>query len=512
MRKDGNFILILDFGSQYTQLIARRIRKHHVYCEIHPYNMPISEIKQIKPAGIIFSGGPANIYNDESPNIDKEIFELHIPILGICYGMQLISFHMGGEIALTGSKEYGHALMEIVRESTLFNGLLDNEQVWMSHSNTVVVLPQNFHIIGKSKGYIAAIEHQDRPIYAVQFHPEVVHTIHGEKILNNFITNICHIKPEWYMDSFMNSCVEEVKDQVGDKTITLALSGGVDSTVLAMLLYKAIGNKLKCYFVDNGLLRKNEANDIENKYKEFLPAEFIRINAENTFLVRLKGVTDPEVKRKIIGQTFVEVFFKETANLDFLAQGTLYPDVIESVSVKGPSDTIKTHHNRVAEIQELINENKVIEPLKELFKDEVRELGRELGLPEDIINRHPFPGPGLAIRVLGEITKPQLEILREADAIFIETLKKEGVYEKIGQAFCVLIPMQTVGVMGDERTYEQIIALRAVDTIDYMTADWTKLPHEILSKTANRIINEVKGVNRVVYDISSKPPSTIEWE
>ena len=358
MREEENFILILDFGSQYTQLIARNIRKENVYCEIHPYNISIDEIEKMKPAGIILSGGPSSIYSENAPNIDKKLFELHIPVLGICYGMQLISYHMGGEIALTGTREYGRARMNIVRESTILNGLDKEEQVWMSHSDTVVVLPQNFIVIAKSGGAIAAIEHQDRAIYAVQFHPEVRHSLNGIKILKNFIFDICRTKANWNMESFLHSSIEEIKRTVGDKTVTLGLSGGVDSTVLAMLLSKALGDKVKCYFVDNGLLRKDEGDLVEKAYKEFLPADFIRINAQETFLSRLKGVTSPEEKRKIIGKTFVEVFFKEVGDIDFLAQGTLYPDVIESVSVKGPSDTIKTHHNRVQEILDLMKENK----------------------------------------------------------------------------------------------------------------------------------------------------------
>jgi len=508
-------ILILDFGSQYTQLIARRLREKHVYCEIHPFNIPIEKIKEFKPKGIILSGGPASVYAPDSPKVSREVFELGVPVLGICYGMQLITYLFGGEVVRAERHEYGRAELEVLDNSDLFAGLPSKFTVWMSHGDRVLRIPPTFEPIAKTENApYAAIRNSEKKVYGVQFHPEVKHSQYGDKILENFAIKICGCESTWTMENFIEYEIKKIRETVGDKNVICALSGGVDSSVVAALLHKAIGDQLYPIFVDTGLLRKGERESVEKTFKEkFHMKNFRTVDASELFLERLKGVTDPEEKRKIIGRTFIEVFEKaanEIPNAEFLAQGTLYPDVIESVSVKGPSATIKTHHN-VGGLPERLN-FKLIEPLRELFKDEVRELGKELGLPDEIIKRQPFPGPGLAIRIIGEVKPEYLRILREADAIVLEEIKKAGLYDKIWQSFAVFLPVQTVGVMGDVRTYDYVIALRAVESVDGMTADWVKLPYDLLERISNRIINEVEKVNRVVYDITSKPPGTIEWE
>jgi len=511
-----NKVIILDFGSQYTQLIARKIRELNVYAEIVPYTIPIEEIKNENPKALVLSGGPSSLYEEDSPKISKELFSLGLPILGICYGLYVVVDAFGGVITPSPFKEYGRAEITIAKDSPLFKGMPDIQTVWMSHGDKVESVPQEFTVIASSRNAkIAAIEYRQKKIYGVQFHPEVYHTQYGKEILHNFLFEICECQPTWTMQSFIDSAINDIRTVVGNGTVLLGLSGGVDSSVTAVLLQKAIGNRLYCVFVNNGLLRKDEHTKVIERFKKHLNLNLIYADAEELFLQKLTGVTDPEEKRKIIGKEFINVFKSEAAKIgtfDFLAQGTLYPDVIESVSTKGPSDTIKSHHNRVPEVLELIKEGKVIEPLKELFKDEVRELGRQLGMPEELINRHPFPGPGLAIRIIGQVTKERLFILREADDILIEEIKKADYYTKLWQAFAVFLPIKSVGVMGDKRTYENVIAIRAVTSLDAMTADWAYLPEDLMRRISTRIINEVKGVNRVVYDISSKPPSTIEWE
>ena len=508
-------VLILDFGSQYTQLIARRLREKNIYCEIHPFNTSIEKIKDFSPKGIILSGGPASVYEEGAPKVSKEVFELGVPVLGICYGMQLITHLFGGKVVRAEKHEYGRAELQVLDSSDLFKGLPEKFVVWMSHADRVLEIPEGFEPIAKTENApFAAVRHKEKPIYGVQFHPEVKHSQFGDKVLENFAKEICGCEPLWTMKNFIEYEVEKIRKTVGDKNVICALSGGVDSSVVAALLHRAIGDQLYPIFVDTGLLRKGERESVERTFKEkFKMKNFKVVDASDLFLERLKGVVDPEKKRKIIGHTFIEVFekaAKEIPNAEFLAQGTLYPDVIESVSVKGPSATIKSHHN-VGGLPEKLN-FKLIEPLRELFKDEVRELGRQLGLPEEIIKRQPFPGPGLAIRIIGEVKPEYLRILRDADAIVLEGIKKAGLYDKIWQSFAVFLPIRSVGVMGDERTYDYVIAIRAVESVDGMTADWVKLPYELLERISNRIINEVEGVNRVVYDITSKPPGTIEWE
>ena len=509
-------ILILDFGSQYTQLIARRIRELKVYAEIIPYFTSIEEIKRENPSAIILSGGPSSLNEKGAPTVDSEIFNLGIPVLGICYGLYLIVDAFNGEIDNADSKEYGRAVIDIKGTSKLFKGLGKKEKVWMSHGDKVVSPPKGFKVIAASENAeIASIENSKAKMYGVQFHPEVYHTVNGKKVLKNFLFEICKVSSSWDMKSFVKSSVTAIKEEVKDGTVLLALSGGVDSSVTAMLLQKAIGDQLYCVFVNNGVLRKNEAESVIERYKKHLNLNLIYVDASKRFLKKLRGVEDPEKKRKIIGREFIKVFMdeaKKIGNFDFLAQGTLYPDVIESVSTKGPSDTIKSHHNRVPEVLKLIESGKVIEPLKELFKDEVRALGKTLGMSEELVQRQPFPGPGLAIRIIGKITEERIKILQEADDIFINEIKNAGLYKKLWQFFAVFLPVKSVGVMGDKRTYENVIALRAVTSVDAMTADWAYLPEDLMRKVSNRIINEIKGVNRVVYDVSSKPPSTIEWE
>jgi GMP synthase (glutamine-hydrolysing) len=508
-------ILVLDFGSQYTQLIARRIREGKVYSEIFPYNAPIEKIKAFNPKGIILSGGPSSVYDEGAPIPDKAIFDLGIPVLGICYGMQLMAYCLGGEVARSTRREYGKAALSVDddRDNVLF-GLSQQTRVWMSHGDRIEKMPKDFSATATtSNSPIAAMANVQRKFYALQFHPEVVHTDEGVRILHNFVFNICGCQATWEMASFIDWAVADIRKQAGDKKVICALSGGVDSSVVALLIHRAIGDQLTCIFVDNGLLRKGEAEKVRKTFEGHFHMKLIHVDARGRFLDKLKGITDPERKRKIIGNEFIAVFEDEAKKIkdaDFLAQGTLYPDVIESVSFKGPSAVIKSHHNvgGLPEVMKL----KLIEPLRELFKDEVRVLGEELGLPEEICWRHPFPGPGLAIRCIGEITEERLEILSESDAIVLEEIKSAGLYRTIWQAFAVILPIRSVGVMGDERTYDSVVGVRAVTSVDGMTADWAPIPHDILGRISNRIINEVKGVNRVVYDITSKPPGTIEWE
>ena len=507
-------IVVLDFGSQYTQLIARRVREHKVYCEIHPYNIPLNQLAAIQPKGIIFSGGPASVYATDAPLLDPKILTLGVPILGICYGMQLIA-HLSddGKVHPAAEREFGSAELTIDLPIPLFADLPKTIDVWMSHGDRIDVLPDSFHPVAHTHNSpIAAIADLDRDIYGLQFHPEVIHTQDDNLLLANFVYEVCECSDEWTMQSFIAEATEKIRAETDGARVLCAVSGGVDSTVLATLLKYAVGDALACVFVNNGLLRKNEADQVLSTFRE-LGVDVYYVDATERFLEYLSGVESPEQKRKIIGNQFIEVFKEglgQIGQIDFLAQGTLYPDVIESVSVKGPSATIKTHHN-VGGLPENLP-FKLIEPLRELFKDEVRAVGAELGIPKSVLGRHPFPGPGLAVRILGPITQERLDMLREADEIFIEELRKAGLYDEIWQALAVFLPVKSVGVMGDERTYENVVALRAVTSTDGMTADWAKIPHDVLGVISNRIINEVRGVNRVVYDISSKPPSTIEWE
>ncbi len=516
MQRDQEKIIILDFGSQYTQLIARRIRDSKVYSEIHPYNISIDALRSLAPEGIILSGGPSSVYDRDAPVISKKIFEAGIPVLGICYGMQLICYLLEGSVEPHTKREYGRAELFIDDNKDLFKGLEPHGmiQVWMSHGDRIEKLPEGFNVIAHSSNSpSAAIRSRNRKIYGVQFHPEVIHTPQGKTILENFIFNICSCSPSWNMKSFIEKSVEDIRKKVGDKKVLCGCSGGVDSTVAAVLIDRAIGSQLTCIFVDNGVLRKDEFEKVSNLLAKSFNINLKAVDESKRFISKLRGVEDPEKKRKIIGNEFICVFEREAKKLgrvDFLAQGTLYPDVIESVSFKGPSATIKSHHN-VGGLPEKMKLD-LIEPFRELFKDEVRELGRELGISEELLMRQPFPGPGLAIRILGPVTEENLELLRDADSIIIDEFKRFDLYYKVWQSFAVLLPIRTVGVMGDERTYEKVIALRTVESRDGMTADWVRLPFDILDKISNRIINEVKGINRVVYDISSKPPSTIEWE
>ncbi|NTU41582.1 MAG: glutamine-hydrolyzing GMP synthase [Nitrospirales bacterium] len=507
-------ILVLDFGSQYTQLIARRIREGKVYSEIFPFNVSLEKIKAFEPQGIILSGGPSSVYDQEAPVPDLGLFDLGIPVLGICYGMQLMAHHLGGEVAKAQKREYGKAELTIDDDTDILWGISQGSRVWMSHGDRIERFPAGFSVIGHtSNSPVAAMANKERRFYALQFHPEVVHSDEGTRILHNFVFSICGSKPTWEMASFIDWSIADTRVKVGDKKVICALSGGVDSSVVALLIHKAIGDNLTNIFVDNGLLRKGEAEKVKKTFEGHFQMNLIYVDARQRFLDKLKGITDPEKKRKVIGNEFIAVFEEEAkkiADADFLAQGTLYPDVIESVSFKGPSAVIKSHHNvgGLPDVMKL----KLVEPLRELFKDEVRVMGEELGLPEEICWRQPFPGPGLAIRCIGEITAEKLEILREADAIVIEEIRAAGLYRAIWQAFAVILPIKSVGVMGDERTYDHVVAVRAVTSLDGMTADWAQIPYDVMGRISNRIINEVKGVNRVVYDITSKPPGTIEWE
>lgn len=510
-----DWVAVLDFGSQYTHLIVRRIREMGVYSEIVAYDISADELFMRGPRALVLSGGPASVISQKSPCCDPCLFNMGLPILGICYGAQVMAKLLGGKVAVANTREYGKVVLEIKAQDIIFNGLSRRETVWMSHGDEIIKIPLGFKITGLTENaHIAAMEDKTRKLYGVQFHPEVVHTPKGKRILRNFVMHIAGCKKNWNMRSFVKSSIEDLRRVIGKEKVLCALSGGVDSSGLTMLLYKAIGKNLIAIFIDNGLLRKNEAKLLKEKFKNYYRLNLKFVDAKSLFLKGLKGIADPEKKRRVIGKLFIEVFEREARKLGkikFLAQGTLYPDVIESRSAfGGPSATIKTHHN-VGGLPSYLKFT-LIEPLKDLFKDEVRLVGKELGLPQEMIQRHPFPGPGLAVRIIGPVTKMRLNILREADWILIDEIKKKRFYSKLWQSFCVLLPIKTVGIMGDERTYENVVAIRAVTSMDAMTADWAKLPHELLGRISNRIINEVKGINRVVYDISSKPPSTIEWE
>jgi GMP synthase (glutamine-hydrolysing) len=505
-------ILILDFGSQYTQLIARRVRELNVYCEIHPFNHFPEPDASVK--GVILSGSPASVRDESSPNPDLSVFRGKLPLLGVCYGAQLLASQNGGTVTASKIREYGRAnLNQLNNESELLKDLTSGTQVWMSHADTILSIPDNFEVIASTDTVkVAAFKIHNEKTYGIQFHPEVTHTTQGKILLKNFITNICECSQQWTPAHFIEDTVAALKTQLGNDKVVMALSGGVDSTVAATLVHRAIGKNLYCIFVDNGLLRKDEFEEVLHSYQD-LGLNIKGVDAKSEFYNALFRLTDPEAKRKAIGRTFIEVFDDEAHRIEdvkWLGQGTIYPDVIESVSVKGPSVTIKSHHN-VGGLPEQMN-LKVVEPLRSLFKDEVRLVGKELGVPQNILGRHPFPGPGLAIRILGDITAEKVRLLQEVDHIFIKTLKEKDLYDQVWQAGAILLPVQSVGVMGDERTYENAVALRAVTSVDGMTADWAHLPYEFLAEVSNRIINQVKGVNRVVYDISSKPPATIEWE
>ena len=510
-------VLILDFGSQYTQLIARRIRERGVYCEIHPCHLPLDAIRSWGARGVVLSGGPASVLAKDAPFADPGILDLGVPVLGICYGLQWICHTLGGVVEKAEDREYGRAKLKIEREDPLFGGWAGGpaeRSVWMSHGDRVLRLPAGFEVLASSDhSPFAAVRQRGRPLYGLQFHPEVVHTEGGTDLLASFVHDICGCGSSWSMAAFLDEALARVSAQVGEGRVVCGLSGGVDSAVAAALVHRAIGDRLHCILVDHGLLREGEAEEVERVFRAALGVDLEVVDARERFARELRGVSDPEQKRRIIGRLFIDVFDEAASRLggsDFLVQGTLYPDVIESISVRGPSQTIKTHHN-VGGLPERMR-MALVEPLRELFKDEVREVGRCLGLPEHLIGRHPFPGPGLAIRVIGEVTPERLSILRRADAIFIEEIRRAGIYDQIWQAFAVFLPIQSVGVQGDERTYENAIALRAVTSVDAMTADWAVIPPEVLARASSRITNEVRGVNRVVYDISSKPPATIEWE
>lgn len=514
-REKSDLIVVLDFGAQYSQLIARRVREIGVYSQILPFNCSVEEITELNPKGIIFSGGPASVSKEGSPRVDKKIFDLGLPILGICYGLQVMMKQNGGEVSCPLKKEYGLANIDIIKESVLFKKISNKSQVWMSHGDSVSALAPGFEIISSTDNCpITAVENLDKKFYGVQFHPEVVHSVEGTQLLENFVIEVCECDKTWSMTSFVDQAVEEIREKVGDKQVLCGLSGGVDSSVAAVLIHKAIGDQLVCVFVNNGLLRKGEAENVQKIFRDNYSIRLQYADAENDFLEALKGVSEPEAKRKIIGKLFVDTFYSEArkaGDISFLAQGTLYPDVVESQSAfGGPSSTIKSHHN-VGGLPEDLKWD-LLEPLRSLFKDEVRELGRELGLPENMVNRHPFPGPGLGVRCVGEITKERLDTLRDVDAIFIEEITKANLYGEIWQALACLLPVKSVGVQGDERTYREVCSLRAVTSEDAMTADWYRMPPEVLQNAASRICNEVAGVNRVLYDITSKPPGTIEWE
>ncbi|RMC93075.1 glutamine-hydrolyzing GMP synthase [Clostridium autoethanogenum] len=509
---EKEMVVVVDFGGQYNQLIARRVRENNVYCEILPYTCSIDKIKEKNPNGIIFTGGPNSVYGENAPRISEEIFKLGVPILGICYGHQLICNILGGKVKSAEVREYGKTKIELDANSALFSNIDKNQISWMSHTDVVSEPPKGFKVIAKTNGCpVAAIENTDKKVYGVQFHPEVEHTPFGRKMLSNFLFKVCNLKGDWSMSSFADEKIKLIREKVGNKKVICAMSGGVDSSVAAVLVHKAVGKQLTCIFVDHGLLRKDEGDQVEHVFKKQFDMNFIRVNAKDRFLGKLEGVSDPEKKRKIIGEEFIRVFEEEARKLgdiSFLVQGTIYPDVVESGL--GTSATIKSHHN-VGGLPEDMD-FKLIEPLRELFKDEVRAVGEELGIPHKLVWRQPFPGPGLAIRVLGEITEEKLAITREADAIFREEIANAGLDEKIWQYFACLPNIRSVGVMGDERTYCYTVALRAVVSSDAMTSDWARIPYDVLDKVSRRIVNEVKGVNRIVYDVTSKPPSTIEWE
>jgi GMP synthase (glutamine-hydrolysing) len=515
---DTQTVVILDFGSQYTQLIARRIRELNVFSVVLPCTVPIAEIRNYKPIGVILSGGPSSVYDADAPVADPEMLNLAVPVLGICYGLHFIVHHLGGRVRSAPRREYGHADVNIeIGETPLFAGLPSTLQVWMSHGDEALELPPGFHRTAVSANALAAIANEQRRIWAVQFHPEVHHTPLGPQLLKNFVFNICGARGDWTPAHFVETTVASIRQKVGKDHVICALSGGVDSSVAAMLVHRAIGVQLTCVFVNNGVLRKNEFEQVQKNLSDRLGLNLVAVDASERFLSKLAGVIDPEKKRKIIGAEFIAVFedeavriAKETGVVDWLVQGTLYPDVIESSSVKGPSQTIKSHHN-VGGLPELMK-LKLIEPLRDLFKDEVRRIGRDMGMPEEILGRQPFPGPGLAVRILGEITRERVALLQEADDIVVSEIKAAGLYTKIWQSFAVLLPVMSVGVMGDQRTYAYTAAIRAVHSEDGMTADWVPLPYEVLKRISGRMVNEVRGINRVVYDVTSKPPGTIEWE
>jgi GMP synthase (glutamine-hydrolysing) len=507
-------VLVLDFGSQYTQLIARRVREHRVYSVVHPFDYPVEKIREVAPAAIILSGGPQSVYSEAAPICSKAIFELGVPILGICYGMQLTAYLLGGNVEAATEREYGRAEIDVTADSPLFAGTPNHQHVWASHGDRILSGPPGFHTTASSPSApLAAFENPESRCYGIQFHPEVTHSEAGKRILQNFLFDIAKCEATWDLGDYRRRKVEEIRKQVGKRRAIAAVSGGVDSTVAALLVAEAIGDQLTAIFVDNGVLRKNESVQVGARLSDRLGLHFVQVDGRERFYAKLAGIEDPEVKRKRIGNEFIAVFEEEARRIpdvDFLVQGTLYPDVIESVSIKGPSAVIKTHHN-VGGLPERMG-LKLIEPVRELFKDEVRQLGIELGLEPEFVWRHPFPGPGLAVRILGEVTAERVEILQNADVIVIDEIRNAGLYREIAQAFAVLLPVRSVGVMGDERTYENVCAIRAVSTTDFMTADWYRMPHEVLDRMARRIVNEVRGINRVVYDVSSKPPSTIEWE
>ena len=515
---EAQSIVVLDFGAQYSQLIARRIREQNVFSVVLPCTAPMDEIKSYSPAGIILSGGPSSVYDQDAPVADPRVFSLGLPVLGICYGLQLMTHVLGGKVRPADKREYGHATVEILDGSRLFTGLPKLLSVWMSHGDEAMELPQGFRLIGKTANAVAAIENPEKKMFAVQFHPEVHHTKLGTEILKNFALEICGAQPNWTAQHFVDATVAQVRETVGPQGRAIcALSGGVDSSVAAVLVHRAIGDRLTCVFVNNGVLRKNEFEKVQQNLSDKLGLRLVAVDASQRFLARLAGVTDPEKKRRIIGNEFIAIFEEEAerikreqGHVEFLVQGTLYPDVIESRSVRGPSQTIKTHHN-VGGLPDKMK-LRLIEPLKDLFKDEVRKIGRDLRMPEEILQRQPFPGPGLAVRILGEVTPERLALLREADDVVVSEIRSAGLYTKIWQSFAVLLPVMSVGVMGDQRTYAYTCAIRAVHSEDGMTADWVPLPTEVLKTISNRIVNEIKGINRVVYDITSKPPGTIEWE
>jgi GMP synthase (glutamine-hydrolysing) len=517
-QKDIDTILVIDFGSQYTQLIARRVRELDVFSEILPWDISPERIKDLNPTGIILSGGPESVTILNTPRIPEIVFDLDVPILGICYGMQTLAEQFGGQVTSSKAKEFGHAEIVIEETSVLFEGFSSGSliDVWMSHGDHVSTLPDKFQLVASTPSApIAAMQHSEKPIFALQFHPEVTHTKQGNAVLENFVFKVCKCSAQWKMEDLIGQRIIDIKERVGDQKVLLGLSGGVDSSVTAMLLDRAIGKNLICVFVDNGLLRKNEAEDVENLFKEKMNLNLLVVDAKKLFYRHLKGVSDPEQKRKVIGRTFIDIFDNEASKLkdeiNFLAQGTIYPDVIESSgSESKEARVIKSHHN----VGGLPDDMKMqlVEPLRDLFKDEVRKMGAELGLPLEMLNRHPFPGPGLGVRILGEISQEKITILQNADAIFIEELIKANLYDQVSQAFCAYLPVKSVGVVGDERRYADVIAIRAVETVDFMTATWAKLPYDFLAHVSNRIVNELEEVSRVVYDISSKPPATIEWE